>query len=149
MQTCLTWRLAYPSQAIVCYANGASVALYGQGGMRLSWLDQPSFDVLSRLVAGMHTQEEKLLSCMRLMLERHPAAVNAIDAKTGTSLLHILLNINSPALLKLALHCDCKLALHPETETIDVNFQTVYSLSPTRRRQTSTKLTSFTPTWFP
>lgn len=86
--------------------------MYGAGGHHGTWRDQPSIEVISDMVVAMSSVEEQLLHMVKLVLERHPAIVNARFHNDGASLIQfVVTQTNQPKLLHALLQADCELGL--------------------------------------
>ena len=103
------------SQDSICYASGNHASLFGKGGAHYSWRDQPSFEVVSAQVLALASSEELLMRCLRHMISRHPAMINAHHPLLGTSLLQLVVQkcaFDEP--LELLLNASCRVGLRPD-----------------------------------
>jgi len=110
----LTYDITISPDAL-CFTNGHFASLYGRGGTEYAWHDPPSFRAISSLIATMLTSEEQLLHSMRLILDAHPAIVNARDPDTGASLLHFVIShANQPKLFELLMSAQCLIGMQAD-----------------------------------
>ena len=85
-----TYSIAITPDAL-CYTNGTAASMYGKGGTAYGWRDPPSFGVVASLITNDILSQEQLLHCTQLVIDAHPAVVNARDPETGASLLQFVI----------------------------------------------------------
>ena len=96
----------------LCFSHAKRCSLYGNGGAQYSWQDMPAFDVVRGLIKEMLSKPDELIKTMTLILDRHPAVVNARDPRNGSSLLHFVTeHCNVTQVLELLLQADCRIGL--------------------------------------
>jgi WD40 repeat protein len=99
----------------ICYTNGTWVSLYGQGGTGYGWRDPPSFKVVTGIIMSTITDEARLVGCMRLLIDSHPALVNSRHPATDASLLQMVVSrCHNTALLELMLQARCKIGMQSD-----------------------------------
>jgi hypothetical protein len=92
----------------VGFTQGDKVCVYGLGGTRYAWWDQPSFQHASQLLLSAAGD----LMSLQLSLEANPSMANARSGETGKNLLEFAVEPGqSTVLLDHLLHADCKLGL--------------------------------------
>ena len=67
----------------VCYTQGPDVYVYGLGGTRYSWTDQPSFQHVSQLALSSAGAEDDVLLSIQLSLDANPSMANVRSAEHG------------------------------------------------------------------
>ena len=100
------------TRASLCFADGDAAKLFGAGGNSFSWQEQPAIEVMSDMILTMASNQETVLHSVQLVLERHPAIVNARFLDTGASLIQfVITQTNQPKLLHALLRADCQMGL--------------------------------------
>ena len=99
----------------ICFTNGSYGSMYGKPGIQYSWQDQPSYVVVSQMVMQMLSNEEDLLTCLSLIMVKHPSTVNVRDRLLGTSLLQFVVReCNMPRVAEMMLRAECRIGLTPD-----------------------------------
>ena len=100
-------------QDSIAFGNGPRATMFGAGGTHFSWQERPSFQVVSGVILSLLSAEDQLLRSVQLIIDRHPAVVNAVDELGGGgSLLHFIIDrTNQPELLAKLLNADCRIGM--------------------------------------
>merc|ERR1711871_1464231 len=98
------------SNCSVCFTSQDQVYLYGRGGTRYGWQDQPSFAVVAKLTKSLLSEEQELYECMKLIVSNFPTVVHSQDTNNGKDFLHFFVeNSNNIDVLRLILQVDLQI----------------------------------------